>query len=186
MGLTVMGLEMVVLILFQLTLGFLYGQLGLLLAAFMAGLAGGSYLAGDRLARGAPAQTLALWSQGGLSLLMLILGLSLPWLLRWPYLRENGWGQLTFAAILISAGLLSGAVFAVQGELCQQQGAALSLSAGRLYAMDLLGATLGTLGMSFLVIPCFGPAQALFLGAAWNASAVLLLVAGTWSARTAP
>ena len=53
MGLTVMGMEMVVLILFQVTLGYLYGQLSLLLAAFMAGMAGGSYLTGSRLARGA-------------------------------------------------------------------------------------------------------------------------------------
>jgi hypothetical protein len=174
-GITVMGLEMVVLILFQVTLGYLYGQLGLLLAAFMAGMAGGSYLAGGRLARGAPARGLALWSQSGLALLMLLLALSLPWLLRWPYLQEDGWGQLIFTVLLVSAGLLSGVVFAAQGELCQHQGTALSLSAGRLYAVDLLGATLGTLGMSFLVIPCLGPAQALFLGAAWNASAILVL-----------
>ena len=110
---------------------------------------------------------------------MLALGLSLPWLLRLPYLREDGWGQLIFAVILISAGLLSGVVFAAQGELCQQHGAALSLTAGRLYAVDLLGATLGTLGVSFLVIPCFGPAQTLFLCAALNASAVFLLVGDT-------
>ncbi len=177
MGLTVMGMEMVVLILFQVTLGYLYGQLSLLLAAFMAGMAGGSYLTGSRLARGAPAKRIALLGQGGLALLMLALGLSLPWLLRWPYLREDGWGQLIFAVILISAGLLSGVVFAAQAELCQQGGAALSLTAGRLYAVDLLGGTLGTLGVSFLVIPCFGPAQTLFLCAALNASAVFLLVA---------
>ena len=64
MGLTVMGLEMVVLILFQLTLGYLYGQLGLLLAAFMAGMAGGSYLTGGRLARGAPAHSAGLRQPG--------------------------------------------------------------------------------------------------------------------------
>ncbi len=64
MGLTVMGLEMVVLILFQMTLGYLYGQLGLLLAAFMAGMAGGSYLTGGRLARGAPAQRIGLMQPG--------------------------------------------------------------------------------------------------------------------------
>ncbi len=90
---------------------------------------------------------------------------------------------MIFAVILISAGLLSGVVFAAQGELCQHHGAALSLSAGRLYAVDLLGATLGTLGMSLLVIPCFGPAQALFLGAALNASAVLLLVMSKSSSK---
>jgi spermidine synthase len=177
MGLTVMGLEMVVLILFQVTLGYLYGQLGLLLAAFMAGLAAGSYLAGGYLARGSSARGLAFWSQSGLALLMLVLAVSLPWLLRWPYLREDGWGQLLFAVLLICGGLLSGSIFAAQGELCQRLGTALSLTAGRLYAVDLLGATLGTLGVSLVIIPCFGPAQALFLGAAWNVSAVILLAA---------
>jgi hypothetical protein len=184
MGLTMMGLEMVVLILFQVTLGYLYGQLGLLLAAFMAGMGGGSILAGGRLARGGAARSLAFWSQSSLALLMLFLALSLPWLLRWPHLREDGWGQLIFAVMLVSTGLLSGVVFAAQGELCQHQGAVLALSAGRLYAVDLLGATLGTLMMSFLVIPCFGPAQALFLGAAWNVSAVFLLAVTTRFTRS--
>jgi spermidine synthase len=185
MGLTVMGLEMVVLILFQTALGYLYGQLGLLLAGFMAGMGGGAYLAGSRLHRGTSAARLALVSQGGLGFLMFILGAGLPWLLRWHYSQAEGWGQLIFAAILISAGLLSGVVFAVQGELSQQHGTALVLSAGRLYAVDLLGATLGTLGMSLLIIPCFGPAHALFLGAAWNAAAILLLASGTRCSRPA-
>ncbi len=179
MGLTVMGLEMVVLILFQTALGYLYGQLGLLLAGFMAGMAGGAYLTGSRLDRGVSARAarkVAVIGQGFLGLLMLILGLSLPWLLRWPYLQEDGWGQLIFTAILVSAGLLSGGIFALQADLSRHQGSALSLSAGRLYAVDLLGATLGTLGMSLFIIPCFGPAQALFLGAALNASAVFLLL----------
>ncbi|MBM4287273.1 MAG: hypothetical protein FJ135_03825 [Deltaproteobacteria bacterium] len=176
MGMTVMGLEMVVLILFQISLGYLYGQLGLLLAAFMAGMAVGSWLAGTSLARGAAARSLALGSQGGLTVLLAFLGFGLPWLLNLPYLREDGWGQLIYMSILILGGLLSGVVFAVQGELCQESGAALSLSAGRLYAVDLVGATLGTLGVSLLIIPCFGPGQALLLGAAFNASAVAILL----------
>jgi spermidine synthase len=177
MGLTVMGLEMVMLILFQISLGYLYGQIGILLAAFMAGMAGGSYLTGVRLARRGSAPAIAAASQGALGLIMLLLAVMLPWLLKWPYLREDGWGQLIFTVILVNAGLLSGMVFAAQGDLCQQNGAAVSLSAGRLYAVDLLGATLGTLGISFLVIPCFGLSQALLLGAAWNASAVFFLLA---------
>ncbi len=179
MGLTVMGLEMVVLILFQTTLGYLYGQLGMLLAGFMAGMAGGAFFTGSRLDRGVSAgaaRKAAGIGQGFLGLLMLILGLSLPWLLRRPFLQEDGWGQLFFTAVLVTAGLLSGGIFALQADLSRQHGAALSLSAGRLYAVDLLGATLGTLGISFFIIPCFGPAQALFLGAALNASAVFLLL----------
>ncbi len=180
MGLTVMGLEMVVLILFQTTLGYLYGQLGLLLAGFMAGMAGGAYFTGRRLCRRTSAGStwkIALICQGALGLLMLILGLSLPWLLRWPVLGADGWGQLIFTSLLAGAGLLSGGIFALQGELLHYHGSALSLSAGRLYAVDLLGATMGTIGMSLLVIPCFGPAQTLFLGAALNGSAIFILLA---------
>ena len=174
MGLGVMGLEMVVLILFQVTLGYLYGQLSLLLAAFMVGMAGGSYLAGVGLARGMAARWLAWGCQAGLAVLMGLLGFSLPGLLRLSWLREDVWGQMTFALILIAGGLLAGGVFAAQAEMSRQQGATLALSAGRLYAVDLLGATLGTLGVGFLLLPCFGPAQALFLGAAWQASALLV------------
>jgi hypothetical protein len=72
---------------------------------------------------------------------------------------------------------LSGGIFALQAELLQFHGSALALSAGWLYAVDLIGATLGTLGMSLLLIPCFGPAQTLFLGAALNASAIIILLA---------
>ena len=180
MGLTAMGLEIVVLILFQTTLGYLYGQLGLLLAGFMAGMAGGAYLTGRYLARKTSAGStwkIALICQGALGLLMLILALSLPWLLRSPLLRADGWGQLLFTSLLAGAGLLSGVVFALQGELLHHHGSALPLTAGRLYAVDLLGATLGTIGMSLLVIPCFGPAQTLFLGAALNGSAIFILLA---------
>ncbi|HAY22076.1 MAG TPA: hypothetical protein DCY27_07905 [Desulfobacterales bacterium] len=177
MGLTAMGMELVVLILFQITLGYLYGQISLLLAAFMGGLAGGSYQAGQRLALGASAWRLAILNQAGLGVFLTTLGLGLPALVAFAPLRQDGWGQAIFVGLLFGAGLLSGAVFASQAELSQRHGVKLSLGAGRLYAVDLAGATLGTLGMSLLVIPCFGPAQALLLSGAMNASAVLLLVA---------
>lgn len=146
----------------------------------MAGTAGGAYLTGRRLGRKTSAGStwkIALICQGILGLLMLILGLVLPWLLRWPVLRADGWGQLIFTCLLAGAGLLSGGIFALQGELLHYHGSALSLSAGRLYAVDLLGATMGTIGMSLLVIPCFGPAQTLFLSSALNGSAILILLA---------
>jgi len=174
MGVGVMALEMVVLILFQVTLGYLYGQLSLLLAAFMVGMAGGAYLAGAGLSRGIAARPLAWGCQAGLAAILGFLGVSLPWLLTLPWLRADGWGQLSFALILLAGGLLAGGVFAAQAEMSRQQGAALALSAGRLYAVDLLGATVGTLGIGFLLIPCFGPAQALLSGAAFQASAVLV------------
>ncbi|MGQ9921973.1 MAG: hypothetical protein ACUVRZ_11695, partial [Desulfobacca sp.] len=174
MGVGVMALEMVVLILFQVTLGYLYGQLSLLLAAFMVGMAAGASLTGAALGRGLAAWPLAWGCQAGLGVILAALGVALPSLLTLPWLREDGWGQLSFALLLLVGGLLAGGVFAAQAEMSRQQGAALALSAGRLYAVDLLGATVGTLGLGFLLIPCFGPAQALLCGAAVQASALLV------------
>lgn len=185
MGAAIMALEMVVLILFQLTLGYLYGQLGFLLAALMVGMAAGATLTSQGLARGWSAGHVGLGCQAGLALLMAALGLSLPGVLTLPLLREDVWGQASFALILGGGGLLSGGVFAAQAEMSRQQGAALSVSAGGLYAVDLLGATLGTLGVSLLLLPCFGPGQSLLWGAAWQASALVVgaTVRGAASAR---
>ena len=82
MGLGTMALEILVLVLYQIRLGSLYQQLGMLIAAFMAGMAAGS-AAGSRWtgrARGGPrllaglqgglavlAVSLALWLQGGVT-----------------------------------------------------------------------------------------------------------------------
>lgn len=183
LGLAVMGFEMVVLILFQLTLGYLFGQLSLLLAAFMVGLAAGSYLGAALLRKKWSARQLGLACQGGLAVLLAALGLSLPRLLHSTWLQTDGWGQMSFALILLGGGLLSGGVFATQAEMSRQQGLSLALSAGRLYAVDLLGATLGTLGVGFLLLPCFGPAQTLLLAAAWQISA--LVVGGSMSGKMA-
>ncbi len=181
-GVAAMGLEMVVLILFQVTLGYVYGQLSLLLAAFMLGLAGGAAGAGAGLARGWRAQRLGSGCQIGLSVLLTALAAMLPRLLEVPWLRAEGWGQLSFASLLLAGGLLSGAVFAAQGDLLGRRGET-AAGAGRLYAVDLLGATVGTVGLSFLIIPCWGPAQALFLAAAWNASAAAVTLAANMSTQ---
>ncbi len=56
MGLGTMALEILVLILYQIHLGFLYRQLGLLIAAFMAGMGCGAAVGNHwvRFGRGAP------------------------------------------------------------------------------------------------------------------------------------
>ena len=75
MGLGTMALEILVLVLYQIRLGSLYQQLGLLIAAFMAGMAAGS-AAGCRWAGragGGPRRLAGL--QGGLALLAVSLAL---------------------------------------------------------------------------------------------------------------
>ncbi len=174
MGMGAMALEILVLILFQLRFGHLYRQLGLLIAAFMAGMAGGSaagarragspgavrLLAGSQAAMGGLAGLLALWLTAGLS------GI-------WPeYLALAG-----YALILAAAGFAGGGIFALSAPLwSREQGAARS-AGGFLYAMDLLGATLGTLLVSLLILPVWGILPTLYLLTLVHAAAGLLALA---------
>ena len=93
MGLGTMALEILVLVLYQIRLGSLYQQLGLLIAAFMAGMAAGSAAVcrwtgrargGPRLLAGLQgglavlAAALALWLQGGITVGALRVGVLDP------------------------------------------------------------------------------------------------------------
>ncbi|HEX9883767.1 MAG TPA: hypothetical protein VGA79_07365, partial [Desulfobaccales bacterium] len=204
MGLGVMALEVLVLILYQIRFGYLYRQLGMLIAAFMVGMAaggaagtrwasrsrgaGGAGGAGDvrggRGERGGMRLVAAL--QGGLAGLaaFLALGLSLgfsypgsaPLIAPWPeYLV-----QAAYFLVLVAGGFAGGGIFALSAALWAQEqpvsgggggGGGGSGAGGFLYAADLLGATLGTLGVSLLVLPVWGILPALYLIAALHAGA---------------
>ncbi|MFP3867603.1 MAG: fused MFS/spermidine synthase [Desulfobacteraceae bacterium] len=175
MGLSAMALEITLVILFQIQMGFLYGQLGLLMAAFMFGMGLGSGLTPRLIASQTGAWRWSLAFQGGTVLLAGLLSLTLPNLLKLPLLSWEGWAQAGFAMLLGSVGLLAGGVFASQAELLQQIGTELAVSAGLLYAMDLVGATLGTLGMGLMALPLWGLQQTLLLLAVFNLSALIIL-----------
>jgi spermidine synthase len=206
MGLGVMALEVLVLILYQIRFGYLYRQLGMLIAAFMVGMAAGG-AAGTRWAgrsrgaggagaagavrggRGGRGLVAAL--QGGLAglaaflALWLSLGLSYPGTgpgsAPWPeYLV-----QVAYFVVLGAGGFAGGGIFALSAALWAQEqpgpggggeGGGGSGAGGFLYAADLLGATLGTLGVSLLVLPVWGILPALYLIAALHAGAGLLLL----------
>ncbi len=156
MGLGCMALEILILVLCQVHLGLLYRQLGLLVAAVMAGMgAGGAW--GVRLAakgRATPAWLAA--CQGGLALLALFLALTLPLLSASGYLPPDLVLQGLYLLILFMAGFAGGGVFALASSLWLKSLPASSWRGGLFYAVDLLGATLGSLGLSLIVLPVWG------------------------------
>lgn len=175
MGLGTMALEVLVLVLCQIHLGLLYRQLGLLIGAFMAGMGvGGAW--GVRLAPEAKAlRRYLLACQGGLGLLALSLALGLPAL----------GGRATifpvillalYLVILFGAGFAGGGVFSLAARLWQQHRPATSLKDGLFYAVDLLGATLGSLGLSLVVLPVWGVIPAFYLVAGLHLWAWVLLM----------
>jgi spermidine synthase len=171
MGLNTMALEILVLVLYQIRLGSLYQQLGLLIAAFMAGMAAGS-AAGCRWAGRAgsgPRRVAGL--QGGLAVLAVALALWLQGGASGGASGSEFWTLGGYALILAAAGFGGGGIFALSAAFWHESQPEARGQGGRLYAADLLGATLGTLGVSLLVLPVWGIVPALWLVAFLHAGA---------------
>ncbi len=176
MGVGTMGLEILVIILYQINWGALYQQLGLLIAAFMGGMglggAWGVHLAGKGQARRWHLAGL----QAGLGVLALLTAgvfsgaVGLAW-------QPGEWMAMAgYLLIMALAGGGGGAIFAVSAQLWYQSSAATAWKDGMLYAADLAGATLGILGCSLLVIPVWGIVAGLCTLAGVHLLAALLLV----------
>jgi spermidine synthase len=187
MGLGTIALEVLLLVLYQIQFGSLYRQLGLLIAAFMAGMGAGA-AAAEVLVRKAVARPewgpqylgrrLAVWqlSLAALALLLaLVLGGSLPAAVSLPpFLLQGG-----FVLIMAAVGFGGGGVFALSSGLWVRGPGESGVKGGRLYAADLLGSTLGTLGFSLVILPVWGIWAALVLVAALHAGAAVLLFSGS-------
>jgi spermidine synthase len=171
MGLGTMALEIVVLVLYQLRLGSLYQQLGLLIAAFMAGMAAGSAMGSWGAERSWGGVRLLAGLQGGLAILAAALALGL---LAGVAIEPAAWELTTrvgYSLVLAAAGCGGGAVFAVSAALWRKSQPEVKGRGGMLYAADLLGATLGSLGISLLVLPVWGIVPTLGLIALLHAGA---------------
>lgn len=176
MGLGTMVLEILVLVLCQIHLGLLYRQLGLLVGAFMAGMGLGSAW-GVRL--NSEPRTLRfglLACQGGLGVLALTLALSLT-VLGKAATHAPGLSILAgYVGILAVAGFAGGGVFSLASRLWLEQRPAGGFRDGLFYAVDLLGSTLGSLGLSLVVLPVWGVVPGMYLVAGVHLWAGGLLV----------
>jgi len=161
-----MLLEAVLILGYQTARGILYQDLGLLLAAFMSGLAAGAavvsawFRAGDRAA--VPRRYLG----PALLLTFALLGVALARLVEVGALASLP----LCAALLFASGFLVAAVFAQQSLHRHPEQRPL---VAPLYAADLLGGCLGSLAASLFLIPILG-----LPGTAHLAAVVALLGSG--------
>jgi spermidine synthase len=154
-GLAGMVLEVVVLLAFQVVHGYVYSQLGVIVTAFMAGLALGAIVANRRqwLRRKASRwdvrnpRVALIWIQGGLALFALFFPPAMA-------LRPPAW---TFAGLALLAGVLGGLAFSA-AVVCLQAEPALGAgrATGLLYGADLAGGCVGALLASALLVPILG------------------------------
>ena len=137
MGFTLIGLEMLLLLAFQAIYGYVYQQLAVIIAAFMAGMALGSWLA-----LRAPAR------RGIRTLVYLQVGAAIAPLLLCAVFEAVT--PVLFPVLALGCGMLGGYEFPVASRIfCAR-------NPGTLYALDLAGSCLGAVLFSVYLIPVFG------------------------------
>ena len=157
-GFSMIGLEMLLLLGFQAVYGYVYQQLAVLIAAFMAGMALGSWLELRRAAHGGMrvlAITQVLAAAAPLVLLRLFetIGRANSTLLTLVA------SQIAFPVLALASGILGGYEFAVASRIFFSGTRARDDAPrhpGTLYALDLAGSCLGAVLFSAWFVPVFG------------------------------
>ena len=175
-GFTLMALQVFLLLSFQSVYGYIYHQLAILIGAFMAGIALGSWLGMKRIRFGdrTPFMSVAATTQFALAL-------SAPATLYVLTLLSRSSGasvtplvtQLVFPVLAAVCGALGGYQFPVATELYLGDSRG-EKRLGVLYAVDLLGGCAGALLLSGYLIPVFGFWKTAWLTAAVNLAPALL------------
>ncbi|HTQ56960.1 MAG TPA: hypothetical protein VMI94_20975 [Bryobacteraceae bacterium] len=168
MGATMIGLEMLLLLGFQAIYGYVYQQLAILTAAFMAGMALGSW----RTWYKPPRQPLRAMALTQLAAAIAPLAMFALFAVVAPSTAAS---QVLFPILALGAGAIGGLQFPVAARIYGD--------AGELYALDLTGSCLGALVFSAWLIPLFGFLNTALLLAAANLGPMWW---SAWDARRTP
>jgi spermidine synthase len=156
-GFTEMTLQISLMLAFQILYGRMYQAVGLLIAAYMVGLAGGAaWMSGrvDTLAR--PRQALvAVQALGaGTCLVVLWAGLGLHHLQ--GLFGPDWWALFVLPGLALATGFLGGVHFPLTSRTYIPSRTEVGVGAGRLNAVDLAAAALGALLAGLVLIPVWG------------------------------
>jgi spermidine synthase len=173
-----MAVEMIVILAFQSLYGYLYQWIGLMIAAFMAGLAGGAFVVTRMLARIRKAVRVFYWLES----LQFVFVLVSAWGLvaRYGLFLEKTVMMEMPKVVLFCMNLVAGFLVGSEFPLANREAATTaqmgsSVVGGRFYALDLAGAWLGTLLVSVLLVPLVGISSTLLFIAALKACSLYLL-----------
>jgi spermidine synthase len=161
-GMVLMALEVLLLLGFQAIYGYVYYQLAIVIAAFMAGMAAGSWL----MLRGGTSAHHQQVRVHGYALAVLQAAAAISPLLLYALLRtlttmtSSGGlllaSQILFPAMAIAFGALGGCQFQVASRVYFPELDHEPASLAALYAIDLVGAFLGAILVSAYLVPVFG------------------------------
>lgn len=177
-GFTIISLELLILIAFQVAHGYLYQQIAIFIALFMGGMAGGSQLAIKVLENAAH----LLKKLIGFTILLLVL-LSFVTSFWLPFIGSLTFSKTAFYLLAIFCGFSGGFAFPLFNRLYLQTRPD-QKRIGVVYAYDLFGSLLGSLLSSIILIPIYGlSATGLFL-AILNLVVLVFLSFGFWTTNS--
>ncbi|OGF62382.1 MAG: hypothetical protein A2Y62_17185 [Candidatus Fischerbacteria bacterium RBG_13_37_8] len=146
------SIDLLVMFQFQSIFGFVYQQISLLVALFMAGLVIGSYAGNKIILR---QNTTIFFSAMAIFLFMILIVMLLKYsitisILHWQYV------YYVFLFLMILAGTATGIYFPIANKIYLVNGGKSGISAGRTDSMDHLGAAFGSLLTGCFFIPLLG------------------------------
>lgn len=176
-GGVMMGVELVLLLAFQILRGYLYAELALIVALFMTGTAAGAsaWVRCPTLSR--PLTSLSL-VQITLSLYLLCIWKVLVFLHTRPAVcrGEEFATTAVFPLLALAAGFLGGMHFSLATSILARKDRRGQEIGTALYASDLAGAAVGSLAVSLFILPIFGLETTLNILAALCSGTLLLLI----------
>jgi spermidine synthase len=169
-GFAASSVEIVLLVSFQVLCGSLFQMTGIVITAFMGGLAAGTLMARTIIRH--PRINSFIFAQFGVSATCLLIPIMLLWLQTMgshPLLI-----QCVITAVAFGAAVLTGIEFAIATRV--RKGGTTEV-ASELYGLDLFGSALGALFISVYAIPLFGlMSVSLLAGAVSAGGGVLCLI----------
>jgi spermidine synthase len=179
MGLTLIGLEILLLLAFEAVYGYVYHQLAIVIAGFMGGMACGAWL-GIRRVRSNEMGLLALL-QGTAAICPLLLYALLAAVARLSQPAQLAVvGQVLFPLLAVLCGLPGGFQFPVASRIYFDRPERRGGSLGSLYGLDLAGSCIGAVVLSAYVIPVYGFMKTSLLLAMVSLAPALLALSLLW------
>jgi spermidine synthase len=176
MGFSEIALEIILILCFQIIYGYLYYKIGMIITAYMIGLAIGGWMITvimGRITR--PLRSLLMVQTGmglyALALLPLILGLHHGVFPSWI----SRLMEVIFPFFTLVAGFLGGIHFPLANKVYLGRRKEIGRIGGLMNGIDLIGSAAGALVISVILLPIVGIAQGISLIVALNLSAILCL-----------
>ena len=172
-GFTGMALSIALLFSFQVSYGYLYQKIGILIGIFMLGIALGGFV----MNRVQTNLNRDIFTLGRIELVIAIYAFMLPWLVSLVGIPSAIPGEVPFSLLNLIIGFLVGLEFPLACKIYLERSRQVGKVTGFLGAADLWGSVIGVLLTGVLLIPVLGLVGTCWVAAMFTlASLILLLV----------